>query len=105
MMFGMHPDHFLFFGVLPLTPSLTEEVFHFYFVGDEALDARYAALRARVLSNLESINAEDIGIVENMQRGRHSPGYSKGPFSPFQEATLHQYQLKIAKMLAASTAA
>jgi choline monooxygenase len=104
MMFGMHPDHFLFFGVLPLTPSLTEEVFHFYFVGDAALDARYAPLRERVIQNLQSINSEDIGIVENMQRGRHSPGYIKGPFSPYQEATLHQFQLKIAKMLTAATA-
>jgi phenylpropionate dioxygenase-like ring-hydroxylating dioxygenase large terminal subunit len=52
-----------------------------------------------VISNLISINAEDIGIVESMQQGRRSPGYVKGPFSPYQEATLHQFQLKIARML------
>jgi len=100
LMLGLHPDHFLFFGVLPLSPSLTEEVFHFYFVGDAALEARYASMREVVAKNLESINAEDIGIVESMQRGRHSPGFVKSPFSPYQETTLHQYQLKIAKMLA-----
>jgi choline monooxygenase len=99
LMFGLHPDHFLFFGVLPLSPSITEEVFHFYFIGDEALAPRYAALRERVMSNLDSINAEDIGIVESMQAGRHSPGFDKAPFSPYQEATLHQFQLKIARML------
>jgi choline monooxygenase len=99
LMFGMHPDHFLFFGVIPLSPSVTEEVFHFYFIGDEALEPKYAALRERVISNLISINAEDIGVVESMQAGRHSPGFEKGPFSPYQEATIHQFQLKIAKML------
>jgi choline monooxygenase len=99
LMFGMHPDHFLFFGVLPLSPSITEEIFHFYFIGDEALQPQYAALRARVMSNLDSINAEDIGIVESMQAGRHSPGFEQAPFSPYQEATLHQFQLNIARML------
>jgi len=99
LMFGMHPDHLLFFGVIPLSPSLTEEVFHFYFIGDEAVEAKHAAMRERVMTNLTSINAEDIGIVESMQAGRHSPGFEKGPFSPYQEATIHQFQLKIAKML------
>jgi len=102
LMFGMHPDHFLFFGVIPLSPSLTEEVFHFYFIGDEALAEKHATSRARVMSNLNSINAEDVGVVESMQAGRHSPAYVGGPFSPYQEATLHQFQLKIAKMLAQS---
>jgi len=99
LMFGMHPDHFLFFGVIPVSPSVTEEVFHFYFIGDEALEEKHTAMRERVMSNLSSINAEDIGIVESMQAGRHSPAFVKGPFSPYQEATLHQFQLKIAKML------
>src|SRR5580658_7240676 len=99
LMFGLHPDHFLFFGVIPISPSITEEVFHFYFVGDEALESKHAALRERVMTNLSSINAEDVGIVESMQAGRHSPGFDKGPFSPYQEATLHQFQLRIARML------
>jgi choline monooxygenase len=100
LMFGLHPDHLLFFGVIPLSPSETEEVFHFYFIGDEAMDPAKAALRKRVIDNLVGINAEDIGVVESMQRGRHSPGFFKAPFSPFQEATLHQYQLRIAQMIA-----
>jgi choline monooxygenase len=99
LMFGMHPDHFLFFGVIPLSPTVTEEVFHFYFIGDAALEEQHTAMRERVMSNLQSINSEDIDIVESMQAGRHSPGFVKGPFSPYQEATLHQFQLKIAKML------
>ena len=103
LMFGMHPDHFLFFGVIPLSPSLTEEVFHFYFIGDAALGEKHNAMRERVMTNLSSINAEDIGVVESMQAGRHSPGWETGPFSPYQEATLHQFQLKIAKMLDAAS--
>jgi choline monooxygenase len=99
LMFGLHPDHLVFFGVIPLSPALTEEVFHFYFVGDAAMSDAHEASRARVIGNLISINAEDIGIVESMQQGRRSPGYVKGPFSPYQEATLHQFQLKIARML------
>jgi choline monooxygenase len=104
LMFGMHPDHLLFFGVLPLSPSVTEEIFHFYFIGDAALEPDHAASRERVMTNLISINAEDVGIIESMQQGRHSPGFEKGPFSPYQEATLHQFQLKIAKMLDTASA-
>ena len=100
LMLGLHPDHLLFFGVIPLSPSETEEVFHFYFIGDEAMAPGRAALRQRVIDNLVSINAEDIGVVESMQLGRHSPGFVKAPFSPYQEATLHQYQLRIAQMIA-----
>ena len=100
LMLGLHPDHLLFFGVLPLSPSETEEVFHFYFIGDEAMAPDHATLRQRVIDNLVSINAEDIGVVESMQLGRHSPGFVKAPFSPYQEATLHQYQLRIAQMIA-----
>src|SRR6202041_1347676 len=79
LMFGMHPDHFLFFGVIPLSPTETEEGFHFYFIGDAALDEKPTAMRERVVNNMTSINAEDIGIVESMQAGRLSPGFEKGP--------------------------
>jgi len=99
LMFGLHPDHLLFFGVIPLGPAETLEVFHFYFIGDAAMDPANADLRDRVITNLISINEEDIDVVESMQRGRHSPGYVKAPFSPYQEATIHQFQRNIARKL------
>jgi len=101
MMFGLHPDHFLFFGVIPLGPALTEEIFHFYFIGDAAMAPSHAVQRQKVMDNLALINAEDIGVVESMQQGRHSPGFVRAPFSPYQEATIHQFQLKIARLIAA----
>ncbi len=101
LMFGLHPDHFLFFSVLPQGPAETVECFHLYFVGDAAMSEEHAAERRQVFDNLSSINAEDIGIVESMQQGRHSPGFAHAPFSPYQEATIHQFQLKIARLVAA----
>jgi len=82
-----------------LGPAETLEVFHFYFIGDAAMDPANADLRDRVITNLISINEEDIDVVESMQRGRHSPGYVKAPFSPYQEATIHQFQRNIARKL------
>ncbi len=98
LMLGIHPDHLLFFSVLPRGPDKTEEVFHFYFVGDAAMTPEHDAQRAKVISNLVSINAEDIGVVERMQSGRRSPGFIHAPFSPYQERTIHQFQRRIAEL-------
>ena len=38
------------------------------------------------------MNAEDIGITESVQRGRSSPAFVGGQFSPVHERTSRQFQ-------------
>jgi choline monooxygenase len=78
---------------------VVERVFFFY-AGDAALAPELAAQRAVVQNNLRSINLEDVGVVESMQRGRASPGFADARFSPFQECTVHAFERRIANAVA-----
>lgn len=67
-----------------------------------ASDPALADARATMLERIVSVNAEDIGIVESVQRGRSSPAFVGGRFSPVHERTSQQLQRAYAlRMLAA----
>jgi choline monooxygenase len=44
---------------------------------------------------------EDIGAVEGMQKGRSSPGYRGGVFSPVMDNPTHHFHQWVARKLAA----
>lgn len=100
LMLGIHPSYFFVFGVQPLAPDRTLELFHFYFVGDEALRADLAPQRDKAIDLWLKTNREDIIMIEGMQRGRHSLGYRDGRFSPYHEVTTHEFQRRVANKLA-----
>lgn len=79
---GVQVDHFFAMLISPRSPALTEERLHLYFVGDAAMAADYDAVRAGIIERWQSINAEDIGVTERLQRGRASPGFDGGRLSP-----------------------
>jgi choline monooxygenase len=83
--------------LLPQSAERTRERVEFFFVGDEALQERFAVARNAGAEFISSVNAEDIKIVEAVQRGRHSPAFIGGQFVQAQEATSLQFQ----KILAA----
>jgi len=87
---GIHADHLFIMYLQPLSNTETLEHVRVFFVGDEALDARYQKLRETVLRNWEKVFREDIFAVERMQKGRMSPAFTGGAFSPaMDEPTLH----------------
>ncbi|MNE87934.1 hypothetical protein D3C80_1851820 [compost metagenome] len=47
--------------------------------------------------------AEDISSVEGMQKGRHSPGYSGGAFSPEMDIPTHFFHQWAARQLLETT--
>ena len=100
-------SHFLFpnvlFGVMieqayavilnPDGPKRTRERVVVMVNGVEAAtDPKLQGVRDILLERIVSVNAEDIGIVESVQRGRFSPAFSGGQFSPVQERTSRQLQ-------------
>lgn len=99
LMLGIHPSYLFVFAVQPISPEETHELFHFYFVGDEAMTDELAEQRLRVMHAWKGINLEDITMIEGMQLGRHSPGYRDGKFSPYHETTTHEFQRRIANQL------
>lgn len=100
LMLGMHPSYLFVFALQPVSAEHTREFFHFYFVGDAALRDDLAAQRECVIEAWKGINREDITMLEGMQRGRHSPGYRDGRFSPYHEVTTHEFQRRIANQCA-----
>lgn len=98
---GIHPSFFFVFSMQPVGPEKTHEEFHFYFVGDEAMTDELAEQRQRVIETWKEINGEDIGMLVGMQKGRHSPGYRNGKFSPYHESTTHEFQRRLANVCVA----
>jgi choline monooxygenase len=92
VMLGCLADHFYAFILQPVRHDLTRERFEFFFVGDEAMQPRFAAARQDCIDRRHTINSEDISIVERMQIGRQSPAMTGGVFSPALEDTTHSFQ-------------
>lgn len=101
MLMGVHADHISVFGVYPLGPELCVERIYFFYAGEAALAPEMKGYRDIIETNFEGINAEDIGVVHAMQRGRSSPGYVDPRFSAAQEACVHSFEKRIANAVAA----
>jgi len=71
LMLGTQATDFFAVTVEPVSPELTRERYYVFFP-EIAMDDAYAEARAATLKRWYDINAEDIGVVERMQQGRHS---------------------------------
>ena len=100
LMLGIHPDYFLALTVNPLSPTRSVERMSFYFIGDGATDVEYEALRQIPIDLWKITNEEDLETIERLQKGRKSPAFDGGCFSPALETTVHQFQRLIAKAIA-----
>ena len=101
MLLGVHVDHITVWGIYPLGPDRSLERVFFFYAGEAALSAPLAPAREVVERNLRSINLEDVGVVESMQRGRASPGYVDAHFSPYHERCIHSFERRIANAIGA----
>jgi choline monooxygenase len=101
MLLGVHVDHITVWGIFPVGPDRALERVYFFYAGDAALADEFAETRGVVESNLRSINLEDVGVVESMQRGRASPGYVDAHFSPYHEGCIHSFERRIANAIGA----
>lgn len=100
LMLGLQADHMFVFAIDPVSPERTRETFHFYYVGAAADGPAWGETRAAVATFWRRTNQEDIGLVEAMQAGRRSPGYRDARFSPYHETATHEFQRRIANLLA-----
>ena len=101
MLLGVHVDHITVWGIYPVGVDRALERVFFFYAGDAALAPEFAASRTVVEGNLRSINLEDVGVVESMQRGRASPGYVDAHFSPYHEGCIHSFERRIANAIGA----
>lgn len=94
------PDHCASMIEFPTDAATTHQRWDFYFVGDDALDARFDAARKAITDFFVEVNGEDISILEDMQAARASPAASGGVFSAAWEPVVHGFQRMVATALA-----
>ena len=83
VMLGIHVDHFYAFWLEPLSNNHTREHFEIYYVGDESASSdEYKEIRKKNFAFWQEVMNEDVAAIEGMQKGRSSPAYNGGNFSP-----------------------
>jgi choline monooxygenase len=99
LMIGLQADHFFAVLLEPLSEAHTREHVRLLFVGEGAQDQAFAEAREKTLASWENVFAEDVSMVEGMQRGRHSPAYGGGVFSPAMDGPTHHFHRWVARRM------
>ncbi len=94
LLLGFQENYLFILIVNPLDIDSTDEHLRLIYVNDKAANGdEFEASRIANLAAWEKVFKEDVTSVEGMQRGRYSPAYSGGTFSPVQDTlTLHFYR-------------
>ncbi len=97
VLLGIHRDHFFAVLILPDGPAKTHERFEIFYFDNTVREGRYAPSRAANRTLWQGVFVEDRDAVEGMQRGRHSPGFDGGVFSPAMDPPTHAFHTWIAR--------
>ena len=87
----VYPDQFTVLATYPVAPDLTREELHVFLIGDAATSIDYQNARKSVFRMWDSLNREDLSVLEQLQQGRRSPAYDGGRLSPHWEGPTHQF--------------
>ncbi len=100
LLLGIHRDHFFAIRLEPIGHDRTIEHVEIYLTDQKALSDEMADLRETLRDMWHEVFLEDIFVVEGMQRGRASPAFEGGVFSPAMDASTHAFHQWIAEQLA-----
>jgi phenylpropionate dioxygenase-like ring-hydroxylating dioxygenase large terminal subunit len=87
VLLGVHRDHTFAIVLHPEGQERTREEVHLYYAAEDAPEP----LRRKNTAQWKEVFAEDVFVVEGMQRGRHSPGFDGGRFSPAMDGPTHLF--------------
>lgn len=87
VLLGVHRDHAFAIVLVPESTDKTVEHVHLYYATADS----DPGLRARNSEQWKLVFEEDIFVVEGMQRGRASPGFDGGRFSPVMDGPTHMF--------------
>ncbi len=95
VLLGVHRDHTFAIILVPQGIEKTIEHIHFYYsASDTDID-----LRARNTQLWKEVFAEDVFVVEGMQRGRHAVTFDGGRFSPAMDGPTHMFHDWVASQM------
>ena len=93
-------DQFVVLATYPVAPDETYEELHFFVVGDEAATSdKYAPGRKELLSMWDDLNLEDVGLLEQLQRGRRSVAFDGSIMSPAWEVPAHELAQQVIRAI------
>ena len=99
VLLGLQNDHVFTIVLSPLAPDRTRESLRLYYLGSAADDSAHRRARRIVLEGWREVFLEDVAVCESMQRGRQSPAFDGGVFSPVLDtATLSFHQWAAARL-------
>ena len=100
VMIGLHIDHFYVFWLEPLATNKTKEHMQMYYIGEKSANGEeLKELRKENARFWKDVMLEDISAIEGMQKGRGSPIYNGGNFSPVMDQPTHQFHKWVANSL------
>ncbi|WP_372612410.1 aromatic ring-hydroxylating oxygenase subunit alpha [Aquicoccus sp.] len=97
VLLGAQRDHAFAIILEPVALDRTVEHIHLYYATPETDDA----LRAQNTAQWKLVFEEDVFVVEGMQKGRHTPGFDGGRFSPAMDGPTHLFHAWVAGKIAA----
>jgi len=103
LLLGLQNDHMFAMVLLPRGATSTQESVQIYYLGDAPDSCEFSHARQIMLAGWREVFREDISVVEGMQRGRASPSFDGGTFSPVLDTATHRFHRWVATRLAAPT--
>ncbi|MEM7276787.1 MAG: aromatic ring-hydroxylating dioxygenase subunit alpha [Pseudomonadota bacterium] len=97
VLLGIQADHAVTMILVPVNEQQTVERFQLSFAASGATDDRYEACREAVIQRWNIVFGEDVFAVEGMQKGRLSPGFDGGLFTPVQDLPTHHFHQWVAR--------
>lgn len=101
VLLGIQADHTFVMIIEPIAFDKSLEHVRLYYVGDEIISDEHGLLDSRKANReaWRAVFAEDIEPVEGMQKGRLSPAYQGGVFSPVMDNPTHHFHQWVARKL------
>ncbi|MDX1402391.1 MAG: aromatic ring-hydroxylating dioxygenase subunit alpha [Kiloniellales bacterium] len=99
VLLGIHADHFFVIVLEPVSMERTREHIELYYLPEAAETDEYGDLRRNNIEAWREVFSEDVGVVEAMQRGRASPAFTGGAFSPVMDGPTYCFHKWAARRL------
>ena len=99
VLLGIHRDHFFAALINPKGVDNTEQRVEIFYNDESAVNSVFNVFRQENKKLWKKILLEDKVVIESMQRGRLSPGFNGGVFSPAMDIATHKFHIWVANVL------
>lgn len=100
VLLGLHADHTFAIIIEPLACDRTTEHWQLFYVDQTALGEKHSGTHQKMLDFWREVFNEDIDAVEGLQKGRESPGFQGGAFTPVMDVPTHHFHRWVANHFA-----